>query len=190
MRPHEEHPLLPPPHPPPEHRMGPPRGILRYLTLLILRRRPMAGSELTDEIKGYTGWKPSPGSMYPMLSDLEKEGLIKPLQGEYPRLKRYTITERGIKSLEGYRRLDEHFKKQLRMLMKIYWRLHQNMPEDLYKSLASLIHQVEDTYLKIAGNREKSKRLIKILEGATEHLSALCKEEIIPDGGEGSRTTQ
>jgi DNA-binding PadR family transcriptional regulator len=53
----------------------------------------MSGSELMDEISKTTGgnWKPSPGSIYPMLSWLQDNQYIKELPTENG-LKRYEIT--------------------------------------------------------------------------------------------------
>jgi DNA-binding PadR family transcriptional regulator len=47
--------------------------------LSILERSPKNGAELIDEIELMnTGWwKPSPGSIYPLLENLVQEGLVK-----------------------------------------------------------------------------------------------------------------
>ncbi len=52
-------------------------GGLRYYVLWLLSKKPMNGSEIMGEITRQTigFWKPSPGSIYPLLSALEGEGL-------------------------------------------------------------------------------------------------------------------
>ncbi len=52
---------------------------LRIWVLGLLERSPKNGAELVDEIEMMTKgwWKPSPGSIYPLLENLVQEGLIK-----------------------------------------------------------------------------------------------------------------
>jgi Transcriptional regulator PadR-like family len=51
---------------------------LRNWVLLVLRRRPRNGVEIMDDMEVMTHgwWRPSPGSLYPLLEDLAKEGSI------------------------------------------------------------------------------------------------------------------
>src|SRR2546422_758937 len=52
---------------------------LRHWILAILRRSPKNGAEIMDEIEGMTQgwWRPSPGSVYPLLDGMVTDGLIK-----------------------------------------------------------------------------------------------------------------
>lgn len=54
------------------------RGDVRAAILLLLQERPMHGYELIQQIreKSEDVWRPSPGSIYPALSQLEDEGLV------------------------------------------------------------------------------------------------------------------
>jgi Predicted transcriptional regulators len=54
-------------------------GGLRNLVLNLLDEKPLRGSELIDEIGQRTmgWWKPSPGSIYPLLAKLESDGYTK-----------------------------------------------------------------------------------------------------------------
>lgn len=54
------------------------RGDVRAAVLLLLVERPMHGYELIQQIRERSDdlWHPSPGSIYPALSQLEDEGLI------------------------------------------------------------------------------------------------------------------
>ena len=54
------------------------RGDVRSAILLLLGEEPMHGYELIQRIAERSGgtWKPSPGSVYPALSQLEDEGLV------------------------------------------------------------------------------------------------------------------
>jgi DNA-binding PadR family transcriptional regulator len=52
-------------------------GHLKILVLTILNERPMSGYALMKEIERRTGfWRPSPGSIYPLLKSLEDGGMI------------------------------------------------------------------------------------------------------------------
>jgi DNA-binding PadR family transcriptional regulator len=75
------------------------RGDIRRGTLSVLADKPMHGYEVIRELEARSGgrWRPSPGSIYPMLQLLEDEGLIR---GEGKNGKRvYEITEEGRRAL-------------------------------------------------------------------------------------------
>ncbi|WP_280488020.1 PadR family transcriptional regulator [Nocardia farcinica] len=57
---------------------GAPRGHVRAAVLLLLTERPMHGYELIQQIRERSDdiWRPSPGSIYPALAQLEDEGLV------------------------------------------------------------------------------------------------------------------
>ncbi|MEM3675735.1 MAG: PadR family transcriptional regulator [Thermoplasmataceae archaeon] len=67
-------------------------GGMKYYVLWLLNRTPMKGAEIINQISNQTmgWWRPSPGTIYPLLSNLEREGLVKRL----PDL-RYELTEKG-----------------------------------------------------------------------------------------------
>jgi DNA-binding PadR family transcriptional regulator len=54
------------------------RGDVRAAILLLLEEEPRNGYQLMEEIESRSGgaWRPSPGSVYPALAQLEDEGLI------------------------------------------------------------------------------------------------------------------
>jgi len=54
------------------------RGDVRAATLLLLEEEPRNGYQLMEEIERRSdgAWRPSPGSIYPALAQLEDEGLI------------------------------------------------------------------------------------------------------------------
>src|ERR1700750_360976 len=55
------------------------RGDVRAAALILLAEEPRNGYQLMQEIEQRSGgvWRPSPGSVYPALSQLEDEGLVK-----------------------------------------------------------------------------------------------------------------
>jgi DNA-binding PadR family transcriptional regulator len=55
-----------------------PRGDVRAAVLLLLAEEPMHGYQLMQAIAERSGgrWSPSPGAIYPTISQLEDEGLV------------------------------------------------------------------------------------------------------------------
>jgi len=90
-----------------------PKGFIRYHVLEGLNQKPMSGSELMEDIERHTGgcWKPSPGSIYPLLSWLQDNGHIKELPVENG-LKRYELTESGKALLEEQKKIRKKFREE------------------------------------------------------------------------------
>ena len=72
------------------------KGLLSFLILWIIKKRKLTGMEITDELEKRKGRKLSPGTIYPLLKKLKKDGLL-----EIDENKRYTLTELGIKELKN-----------------------------------------------------------------------------------------
>ena len=76
-----------------KRRMG--RGDVRAALLVLLDEQPHTGYSAMEELERRTegAWRPSPGSVYPTLQQLEDEGLIhqEPGEGRTP----YTLTDEG-----------------------------------------------------------------------------------------------
>ncbi len=65
---------------------------LRWWVLRILERGPKNGAEIMDDMEAMSQgwWRPSPGSVYPLLDELTKEGTIKKLDDG-----RYELTDKA-----------------------------------------------------------------------------------------------
>ncbi len=74
------------------------RGMLGFLILFLLSKKPMHGQELADEIGKRKGSKPSPGTIYPALKALKEDGLIK--EEKSGKTITYSLTEEGKKGLK------------------------------------------------------------------------------------------
>jgi DNA-binding PadR family transcriptional regulator len=72
-----------------------PKGNVRGLLLAALLNGPAHGYELMRRLEGQAGgrWRPSPGSVYPLLQVLEDEGLVRGRDSDGRRV--YELTERG-----------------------------------------------------------------------------------------------
>ena len=71
------------------------RGDIRTAALLLLAEEPRNGYQIMQEVQDRSGgvWSPSPGSVYPALSQLEDEGLIRTEESEGRKL--FAITDAG-----------------------------------------------------------------------------------------------
>ncbi|HEX6446995.1 MAG TPA: PadR family transcriptional regulator [Streptosporangiales bacterium] len=71
------------------------RGDVRAGVLALLAERPMNGYQIIQELKERSGgyWRPSPGSVYPALQQLEDEGLVRTV--EVDGRKAYELTDEG-----------------------------------------------------------------------------------------------
>jgi DNA-binding PadR family transcriptional regulator len=71
------------------------RGDIRTAALLLLAEEPRNGYQIMQEVQERSGdvWRPSPGSVYPALQQLEDEGLIR--SQEIDGRKLFAITEDG-----------------------------------------------------------------------------------------------
>jgi len=79
------------------------RGDIRSAILLLLAEEPRNGYGLMQELEERSGgvWRPSPGSVYPALSQLEDEGLIQ--AAEHDGRKSFTLTDEGTAHVEANR---------------------------------------------------------------------------------------
>jgi len=71
------------------------RGDVRAALLVLLAEEPRNGYGLMQEIERRSGgaWRPSPGSVYPALQQLEDEGLVRPV--ESAGRKEFELTDEG-----------------------------------------------------------------------------------------------
>jgi len=92
-----------------------PKGFLRYRLLKMLGEKPMSGSEIMSDLEAETSgyWKPSPGSIYPMLAWLQDKGYIKEAEQKEAGMRRYTLTEQGKRILEDETKSQEELNKRL-----------------------------------------------------------------------------
>ncbi len=96
-----------------KRRIGPqavPRGFLATYILSMISREYQNGYSIMQGIgeKSKGAWRPGPGTIYPMLKAMSKEGLIKPLNPIGRRGDKsstdYSITEKGRVQLNEWRR--------------------------------------------------------------------------------------
>jgi len=74
------------------------RGMLSFLILWLLTKKPMHGQEIAENLYKRRGIKPSPGTLYPALKELKRSGLISgKKQGKFIV---YSLTDDGEKGIK------------------------------------------------------------------------------------------
>lgn len=95
------------------------RGIFKGVVLYVLRSRPLSGYEILKELSRLSAGRyvPSPGTLYPLLSYLESEGLITAREVYVGRRRKkiYELTPRGVEELAKLLD-DEEFRGLVQML--------------------------------------------------------------------------
>jgi DNA-binding PadR family transcriptional regulator len=79
------------------------RGAIRAAVLALVAEQPRHGYEIIQEITERSGgaWRPRPGSVYPTLSQLEDEGLVRAEQADGRRV--VHLTEEGTRYVTEHR---------------------------------------------------------------------------------------
>lgn len=168
-----------------------PKGFLRYQVLELLNERPLSGSEIMNEIEKRTNgyWRPSPGSVYPLLAWLQDNGYIREVPAEESGIRRYTLTDRGKQLLEEQRKLKMHFGKGCKFfappILGFMWcRFPHEEAEKLRVATSRLIR----AFIKLGLNLEEHftdqafKETLQIIEEIAQKLEDLNKKI----SGEGS----
>lgn len=165
---------------------------LRALVLQHLSKGPRAGYGLIKDIHEHTGWKPSYGSIYPLLDQLRKEGLVKRTPTKKGAKKKiYTITEKGKEQLKSLR---QHAKEAIAEVNKLHRTvMHicgvKNVDLQVEEMLTRLINPdpevkliVKKSYemklefariLRSDAYKRHNKRIVELMDGITKELKKI-----------------
>jgi len=158
-----------------------PKGYLRFYILRLLGEKPMSGSEIMDEIESRTegSWRPSPGSVYPLITWLQEKGYVKEVSTKEAGIRRYALTDQG----KGF--LAEHLER-FKVCRPLWFspfgprwaELSPDMTEGFYEATRQLgvalwrfRERLQRKYLKKAVVEAKN-----ILEQAAKELDELSKK--------------
>ncbi|MDH5596006.1 MAG: PadR family transcriptional regulator [Candidatus Bathyarchaeota archaeon] len=167
------------------HTASVPKGFLRYYVLRLLKEKPMSGSEIMEEIEKETDgrWKPSPGSIYPLLAWLKDNDYTKELSKEESGIKRYTLTEQGGRFFEEQTKLGERLRRKLELLAPLplggFWfsphseklRKIQGPQRQFIRTLFNLRRTLEENLTDQA-----LEEVGEFLNSTTEKIEELCKK--------------
>jgi len=131
------------------------RGGLRYWILNLLYEKNLNGAGIMDEMEKQTmgWWRPSPGSVYPMLESMVEEGIIVKLKDG-----KYNLTSEGKSSLEitGMR-----FGRTPRTV------------EGILGEISGFLSLLEDT---VNSENEKNERIREQIDKLSDRMSKLSKK--------------
>ena len=164
---------------------GVPRGLLRFLVLNMLAKKPMSGVEIVEVIENETGgrWIPSSGSVYPLLAALHERGFTSETPSEETGIKRYALTAKG-KAL---------FEKQITFGQKMLSKLEFLVPlligrfqfdlndEKILERTREPAQRVVKTFLDLRAERnyriteQDSKEIERILNQCADELEEIVQ---------------
>lgn len=105
------------------HPQAVPRGLLRFYLLFMLSRGSETGYSIMTTIEEKTegAWRPGPGTVYPLLRDLEREGLIEHVASENGEGSiAYAATEKGRASAEEIQRVMTSAGRKEHVMMRLF----------------------------------------------------------------------
>lgn len=137
------------------------RGQLKTLILKLIVNKPLSGSEIAKEIEKTYNWKPSSGSLYPMLDHIEKELLTTSTIQKNKKI--YKITTKGKQELKKLQKNKDtliSYIKKSHALMKEVYGIEENLEEEFLKKIKSEDLPIQDINQE---STEMKKELFRIL---------------------------
>ncbi|MCW4034181.1 MAG: PadR family transcriptional regulator [Candidatus Bathyarchaeota archaeon] len=165
------------------HTASVPKGLLRFYVFKLLKEKPMSGSEIMEDIEKLTGgqWKPSPGSVYPLLTWLKENGYAEELPKEVSGIKRYTLTETGRKFFEENTNFENKLQKKVASIGPLFF-LRMGLNVDGLQCLQEPVQRFFDALFDLRHNIRENvseKTLAEVeqfLNDASEKIEKLNEE--------------
>ena len=143
------------------------RGDVRAALLLAISEEPRNGYQLMQVIEERSDgrWRPSPGSVYPALAQLEDEGLIRSIERDDTKL--FEITDAGREHLE---QRGEHAPP---------WEFEAEPESESFEELMSLTRQIHLAAMQVAqaGDEAQLSRANQTLAEARRTLYRILAED-------------
>ncbi len=150
-----------------------PRGLLKFLILRSLEDKDLSGSQLMQifEKSTHGKWRPSPGSIYPILKSLEEEGIITTVRIE-GRSKVYSLTDKGRQILKQAMR-KKAFKPRAQLGRMLWFHLFEPVDrlEFQIAGITSTIEELKESVDTLS--RTKKKRVVQRIDGLITKLKEL-----------------
>ncbi|HEX9031225.1 MAG TPA: PadR family transcriptional regulator [Streptosporangiaceae bacterium] len=152
------------------------RGDVRAAALALLTEEPMNGYQIIQQISDRSGglWRPSPGSVYPALAQLEDEGLVS-VQGAESGRRAYALTDAGRTYVA------EHAEE-----LKSPWSAMAGDAASAAVDMRKLVGQVHLAAFQVvsAGTDAQLSQARTVLAQARRALYRILAEDDQPDGDE------
>ncbi|UCC58351.1 MAG: PadR family transcriptional regulator [Candidatus Bathyarchaeum sp.] len=161
---------------------GVPRGLLRFLVLRLLAEKPMSGAEIVEEIEQetYGKWKPSPGSIYPLLAWLQDNGYTSESAAVESGMKRYVLTNKGKQFFEEQVKFGQKFLEKLEWLAPMLvggFHLgtnHENLLHARQSAKKVLKTFIEFRAIKDSMTKQDVEEIAKILDYSNRQLKKIA----------------
>jgi DNA-binding PadR family transcriptional regulator len=160
---------------------GKQRGILSIYILHSLKKKPKSGYELLVEIREKTEgtWIPSKGTIYPLLKQLEAEGLVQIKSVDKRAKNVFEITSEGKKALSHIKKQGQQMEKKFMQFRKIISEIvsHDNI------EMTNLIFDIRKTSFSSI-SKENKEEIIKILKRCLSDLKKVTMSKSSSSGGD------
>ncbi len=152
---------------------GKQRGILSAYILHTLHKKPKSGYDILKEITKKTqgAWTPSKGTIYPLLTKLEYEGLIEITKVEQRSKTVYETTENGIEQLNN---IKKHAKEMEEKINQFRNMLSEIINEEKSEIISTML-QIRKLAIQLSELKHEEVKIM--LYTALKQLQTLAKEE-------------
>jgi DNA-binding PadR family transcriptional regulator len=165
------------------HMASVPKGLLRFYVFKLLKEKSMSGSEIIKEIENRTDghWKPSPGSVYPLLTWLRENGYAEELAREVTGIKRYVLTNKGAKFFDEHANFENKLRKKMESIGPIFFfrmGLNANEMQRLQEPFKRFLSALFDLRVSLKENltEQMSKEVEVFLNDVSEKLEELSNK--------------
>jgi len=153
------------------------RGDVRTAILVLLAEEPRNGYQLMQEIEQRSegAWRPSPGSVYPALQQLEDEGLVRTEGGEGQRV--FALTDAGRAHVAE--RGDAEPPP---------WDAARAYPKGAQRELMGQLRQIAMALIQVGqtGSAAQVEQAGRVLAETRRSLYRILADDPEPDGTEGA----
>lgn len=143
------------------------RGDVRAAVLALLAERPMHGYEMIQELESRTGgvWRPSAGSIYPTLQQLQDEGLVTSADQHGKRM--FALTQTGTEEAARVRERESP------------WDQVAEGADSAAMDMRVAVGQVIAASMQVAstGSESQLQRTMKVLGDARRRIYAILGED-------------
>jgi DNA-binding PadR family transcriptional regulator len=162
---------------------GVPKGLLQFIVLKLLTEKPMSGAEISEEIERETGgkWKPSPGSIYPLLARLQDKGYTNESPIGESGMKRYILTDKGKSFLEEQVKFGQKFLEKLECLVPMLvggfdFGINNEILRDARVSAKRALETfIEFRDIKDNLTKQDVEEIVKILDDCNKQLKKIAR---------------
>ena len=163
---------------------GVPRGLLRFIVLKFLAERPFSGSEIVGKITRETGgkWKPSPGSIYPLLAGLKEKGFTQDSLSVENGMRHYSLTNSGQEFFKEQLLLGQKFMEKMEYLVPMFiGGFYFDKNEDNLLSAKESAKIVLQTFIELDAKKgtltkENVTEITRILDNSNTQLRKIIEE--------------